>query len=263
MDRYKKYIKDVESEISKLFDSIDFEKTAFEIIQYIIKKIKKIFGTVFKSSKENIKKINDLKRSVLTASNLEYNRILRQLDLRGLNKVLGGYFSDLRDSIDIEKYSGLSLQSAEKVFTNLMLLNLNAFVASKITEIIKQGIKGNATFESIRQQVQALDIPYLKTTVNDGIMIYERSFINEVSKDLGLEHFLYQGTEIATSRGFCIDKIGKAFTLKQVQSWVSKKWDGRNVNTTKKTIFIYVGGYNCHHRLLPISLNVYNELNNN
>jgi len=74
-----------------------------------------------------------------------------------------------------------------------------------------------------------------------------------ISEDLGLTHFVYQGSIIDTTRDFCRKKVGKVFTVAEAQ-----KWRNDPDLIDKKTAATYNpllerGRYNCRHFLQYIS----------
>ncbi|WP_138994004.1 hypothetical protein [Larkinella sp. C7] len=102
----------------------------------------------------------------------------------------------------------------------------------------------------------------LHRVASDALYTYSRGYTMAVAEGLGLKHFFFMGTAITTTRKFCNERIGKAFSQKEVEAWADLTWSGKNEATTKTTIFWYCGGYNCRHRLLPISKSMFNQFQN-
>lgn len=98
---------------------------------------------------------------------------------------------------------------------------------------------------------------YFKTYTSDALYQYSRAYTNEVTKALDAQYFYYMGTRIKTTREFCNARFGKVFKKSEVQAWAKQEWQGKIPGTNAQNITIYVGGYNCRHRLLPISEEVY------
>ncbi len=98
---------------------------------------------------------------------------------------------------------------------------------------------------------------YFKTYTSDALYQYSRAYTNEVTKALDAQYFYYMGTRIKTTREFCNARAGKAFKRSEMQAWAEQEWQGKIPGTNAQNITIYVGGYNCRHRLLPISEEVY------
>jgi hypothetical protein len=99
---------------------------------------------------------------------------------------------------------------------------------------------------------------YIKQVTNDSVMTFNAEYIQTIAEDLDVEYYLYQGTLIEDSRPFCVSRAGRYFTTEQVRDWGDLgKWDGKNTNTNRTTIFIYRGGYNCRHQLWPVAKEQY------
>jgi hypothetical protein len=95
---------------------------------------------------------------------------------------------------------------------------------------------------------------HVKQVAWDALAVADRSYSAAVSDDLGVEWFLYAGTEIATTRPFCQERVGKYYTRAMVESWADLEWAGKmNENTNSATIFQNLGGWNCRHVLVPVS----------
>ena len=103
-------------------------------------------------------------------------------------------------------------------------------------------------------------IKYLTTYTSDALYQFTRAYTNEVTKSLGAQYFYYMGTKIKTTRTFCDVRAGKVYTKKEVQGWASNEWQGKIADTTQESIFVYAGGYNCRHRILPISKEMYDRM---
>jgi hypothetical protein len=88
-------------------------------------------------------------------------------------------------------------------------------------------------------------------------MIFSREYNAVVSEDLNLQFFAYVGTRIDTSRPFCDARAGRYFKKSEIEGWASQNWDGKIPQTTKTTIFSYLGGYNCRHEAYAISQTQY------
>lgn len=100
---------------------------------------------------------------------------------------------------------------------------------------------------------------YIKQTTNDSLMVFNREYLQTISEDLGMRHYLYQGTIIGDTRQFCQSRAGKYYTKEEVEKWASQTWDGKMAGTNSTTIFSYAGGYNCRHKIWPVTEEQYNR----
>ena len=137
-----------------------------------------------------------------------------------------------------------------------------------IQEVLKDNIAGIGTRselnKTLRKFIEGTDTDkaflnrYIKQVTNDSVMTFNAEYIQTIAEDLDVEYYLYQGTLIEDSRPFCVSRAGRYFTTEQVKDWGDLgKWNGKNTNTNRTTIFIYRGGYNCRHQLWPVAKEQY------
>ena len=137
-----------------------------------------------------------------------------------------------------------------------------------IQEVLKDNIAGIGTRselnKTLRKFIEGTDTEkaflnrYIKQVTNDSVMTFNAEYIQTIAEDLDVEYYLYQGTLIEDSRPFCVSRAGRYFTTEQVKDWADLgKWNGKNTNTNRTTIFIYRGGYNCRHQLWPVAKEQY------
>jgi hypothetical protein len=137
-----------------------------------------------------------------------------------------------------------------------------------IQEVLKDNIAGIGTRselnKTLRKFIEGTDTEkaflnrYIKQVTNDSVMTFNAEYIQTIAEDLDVEYYLYQGTLIEDSRPFCVSRAGRYFTTEEVKDWGDLgKWNGKNTNTNRTTIFIYRGGYNCRHQLWPVAKEQY------
>jgi hypothetical protein len=83
----------------------------------------------------------------------------------------------------------------------------------------------------------------LETELNTGLAGFSRSVNLYKAQELGLEYFLYVGPNDSKTREFCLERVGKVFTTEEISMWDN----GQGLPAS-----IYLGGYNCRHRLAPV-----------
>lgn len=88
---------------------------------------------------------------------------------------------------------------------------------------------------------------YATQWANDGVMNFHQNVTLKKAKDASLITFLYYGDVMTTSRQFCIDRVGKVYSKKQIESWDGISWAGKSGPP-----LTYRGGYNCRHHWHPI-----------
>lgn len=97
-------------------------------------------------------------------------------------------------------------------------------------------------------------LQYSKQIAYDTLAVSDRAYTSAVAEELDAEWFYYAGGLIATSRPFCEERNNKYFYYLEVQEWASLDWGGKIANTTPQNIYENLGGYNCNHVLIPVSI---------
>lgn len=95
---------------------------------------------------------------------------------------------------------------------------------------------------------------HASTTVTDLTSIFERTQTMAIADELEASFFLYQGSEIDTTREFCEERHGHVYHRSEIEAWASLEWAGKIPETTEATIFTLLGGYQCRHALLPLDI---------
>ena len=159
---------------------------------------------------------------------------------------------------------------------------INAFFGSGLKENVTQPFLEQLTANvaaraPLNQAVKALQgviegtettdgrlLANVRTTANTAQAIADRSYAAAVNEELGIEYFQYLGGEIPTTRPFCEHREGQIFHRKEIEAWGDGKnsagindirngtWDGRIDGTDSRSIFTFVGGWNCRHFLVPV-----------
>jgi hypothetical protein len=183
--------------------------------------------------------------------------------------IINDYFAAL--SVDFKSgnslYKALLESNVQTTLQTMLGARMHASFTEPVIKLLKDNIAGNGSISDLRRKlltqiVSQPDAPasitrYVNQVATDSIEQFTRNYINTISEDLGLNFYLYAGTEIKTTRKFCDERTGRYFTKLQVESWANLTWAGKIPETTKATIFTYCGGYNCRHRLLPVSKDIY------
>jgi hypothetical protein len=159
---------------------------------------------------------------------------------------------------------------------------INAFFGSGLDQrftqpFLEQLTTNIAARAPLREAVNALEglvtgteandgrlLANIKTTATTAQAVADRSYSAAVNEELGIEWFEYLGGEIPTTRPFCEHREGEIFHRKEIEAWGAGKnsagindirngtWAGRIDGTDSKSIFTFVGGWNCRHYLVPV-----------
>ena len=193
--------------------------------------------------------------------------LLVKLDtsLETVGRYLGRIYPE--SGTDIIRMKDEIRQAALSVRTYLLGSGIEATYVAPIEQVLQQHILARSTKAEFRRSLkellvkEGLSTRSLNTYASDALYQFSRSYTLNVSESVGARYYYYMGTRIDTTRKFCSDRLGRAYPKKQVEGWADLKWAGRIPGTTAQSIFWYVGGYNCRHRLLPVSRAMYEYIN--
>lgn len=165
---------------------------------------------------------------------------------------------------------------------------VNALIGAPMdTEFIKpiQGLLENAVVNgaSLKETLQGVRdfvegdaknksklATYAKQVTNDAFAISDRSYTSIVSDYLDAEWFYYAGGEVDATRCFCLNRVGNYYHYLEVESWGNGEnlgecnigggvWAGQIAGTNSKTIYSFLGGWNCLHSIMPVSISIVPE----
>jgi hypothetical protein len=189
----------------------------------------------------------------------------------------------LTDDIARTFESSFEPTEAQKQLLQISKQNtINAFFGSGLDQrftqpFLEQLTTNIAARAPLREAVNALEGLVVGTEANDGRLlanikttattaqaVADRSYSAAVNAELGIEWFEYLGGEIDTTRPFCEHREGGIYHRGEIEAWGDGKnsagindirdgnWAGRIEGTDSKSIFTFVGGWNCRHYLIPI-----------
>lgn len=201
-----------------------------------------------------------IKRSGYLSDVGAYISVIPKIDLLAEN-----YFSALDDAFKPNRQFMASLQKhvIGSLENQLFNAGLESQIKQPLMDIINQNINSGGQFSGFLEQVKTFIkgnsqvdgrlLSYTRTLTRDALFNYSRSLQQAVTNDLGLVWYYYLGGLIDKSREFCIERADKYWHESEVKAWASLDWKGKRADTTESSIFIYAGGYNCSHSLVPVS----------
>lgn len=207
---------------------------------------------------------SELKEGILKTG---YNEFLT--GYKTLVTLANQYFSILNEKYNKNSYRELYKQSIEYMHEVLIGSGLDRDVIgpvmNKVYDKARLGVTKMELRKWLREQIGKKGLPtrYVSQIATDALYQMTSSYQNEVAADLGIKHWYYAGTKMQTSRNFCVNRYGRAYTQAEVESWAGLDWQGKIPGTDKKTIFVNRGGYNCRHTLRPISRRAYENFKQN
>lgn len=118
---------------------------------------------------------------------------------------------------------------------------LNFSVEQEFTKIIRQ----EYSYSRFRSELIKKDIGEFQasTLANTAVAQFDNAYMIENAQQAGVTKFIYDGSIIATTRDFCRERVGKTFTLQELEAMD---------NGQGLPVIPSLGGYNCRHYLTPI-----------
>jgi hypothetical protein len=147
-------------------------------------------------------------------------------------------------------------------FTQPFLEQLTANIAARAP--LREAVNALETIVTGDGKADGKILANIKTTATTAQAVADRSYSAAVNDELGIEWYEYLGGEISTTRPFCEHREGKIFHKKEIEAWGDGQnsagirdiqdgtWAGRIDGTDSKSIFTFVGGWNCRHYLVPV-----------
>lgn len=175
------------------------------------------------------------------------------------------YFTSISDAFSPNRNFIKDLQKQVIREVNQIILQdgLTSQIKAPLSNILSQNINSGGSYSGFQEQLRTFIkgsdkaegrlLKYVRTYTSDILFNYSRAWQQAVTADLKLEYYLYSGGLMDKSRPFCVERAGLFFSHKEVESWAALDWGGKNPLTTKSSIFIFCGGFSCHHSLIPVS----------
>jgi hypothetical protein len=171
-------------------------------------------------------------------------------------------FNSQSTAIDLYSEANFTSEITTPLKTVLNSAVTQSMSFSDVQETIKTAILGN-------DKLDGNLVRYAKTTAYDAFAVADRTYYQAVATDYSPVWYKYVGKEIEDTRCFCQERKGRIYHVDNIRDWGRGKdlgecrsgslWQGANKNTDESTIFNYVGGYNCKHRLMVVSLSSVSE----
>lgn len=200
-----------------------------------------------------------VKNKVFEGALQEYVNKIPQLD--ALNAT---YFTNMMGKfVENRLFLGNIRKDTIATLESLILREgLTVNIERPLIGVVTKGINAGASFEGVREEVRQLCLGdqqnggalqrYVTQITRDALFNYSRAYQQAASTDMGLEWFVWSGGLIKTSRPFCVARAEKYYHKQEIESWAAEDWTGKHKGTTEASIFVYAGGYNCAHTIIPV-----------
>lgn len=246
-----KHQKKVFAELTKLLDELERKDGVILVTQKNIAQVERIITQLREVffDKEYIKALTDFASEFDTQAKITdamykagfdevpdekiFSQIMRvskrnALELFGENAIDQEFFEPLRRALTTAVTTGASFKDTITTIRDLTL--------------------GNDQTEGLLQS-------HSKTYARTSFSVADRAYTMTVASSYEIEFYKYSGSAIETTRPFCETRHNKFYHKKEVESWGElEPWAGWMKGTNSSTIFQNLGGWNCRHSLIPVSV---------
>ncbi len=253
----------------------EIQRATFDKLITLLKEVDVRDGTI-QNSIRNIRLLGSIKKELddLVLSNKYLNSVKEFVTAYGtVARLNDRYFSDVADRYKPPSMlSEVRKQAVNDAVSYLTESGIGANYTDKLRDMIKTAITSGGSYatltESLRQtilggpQEDGALVKYARQIATDGINQFNRTYMKAVTDDLGFKWFRYTGSNLRTSRPFCLAMTrpeNEYFHISQVSNIIKGylntgkvSTQGLNKETNTTNFFIYAGGYNCGHSIIPV-----------
>lgn len=284
-------LNDIVKEKIKLFDSTpDKMATATQKVQLKIwKELLPVINDLEVDKTGNIiQSENNVARIGIIADKL--NEVLGGKEYQNVIKIFLNSIDEgvvLSNEVAKKFEAGFEPTAAQTKLLQLSKTNaIDTFIGSglknNITQpFVEQLVTNISARAPLSQTIKALEGVILGTDSTEGNLlrhvktysltaqaVADRSYSSAINETIGAVYFEYLGGEIPTTRPFCQHREGEVFHKGEIEQWgrginsggiddiEDGTWAGRIDGTDSKSIFTFVGGWNCRHYLVPVESNL-------
>ncbi|MCA9813211.1 MAG: hypothetical protein KC483_10190 [Nitrosarchaeum sp.] len=181
------------------------------------------------------------------------NELGLQSVFNNIAEIYGGELAFIQESFEKSAGENVALSAidvdvAEQLIafnTEALFSRVETYVSDVKNVIFSQVVAGQRPdISGIKDTLTPRLAANIETELNTSLAGFQRSVTLNKAADFGVELFAYVGGLIKSSRDFCIERDGGVFTLAEIKSWDN----GQGLPAD-----IYLGGYNCRHRLIAVS----------
>lgn len=277
-----KLISTIDTSITGFNESIPaIQKQIFDDITLLIKDLDTTSDGTIKNNVRNLKIIGKIRgklEEIILSP--EYMKKVEDF-VKAFNEVASlqnQYFREIESKFKPSKLlEEISKQSISWTIDSLTESGIGANVTDEIEDILRRNITSGGSYKELTNQLrnsiisnkagQGLLERYVKQVTVDSIMQYNRTYSQTISDDLGLSWYLYTGSNILTTREFCLKMTDKKYIHKSELPQIvkgeingkqipindkTKTWAGGIPGTNSSNILINAGGYNCQHQFQPV-----------
>lgn len=282
VDNLLNTIGDATSGFNKSIDPI--QASIYHDIELLVKDLD-LKGDKLANTVKNIKAIGALKKKIekIILSKDYINNVksyVRAFD--NVSELQNSYFSELSgESGPTKLLEAIRQQSIEQAVSSLTESGISANVTQGIQDILKRNITGGASYSDLLKQMRNFILTnetgtgalerYTKQITTDSLNQFSAQYSQVLASDLGLEWYMYVGSNKDTTRQLCKLLTKKKYIhrseLPDIVNGIidgvkvpinpkTKTWYGGIPGTNVNNIVINRGGYGCDHQMFSVNSSV-------
>lgn len=274
--------KTIDDAINQFSDSIPaIQKKMLNDVVNQIKGLETTNDGSIVNSVNNLKVIADIKAKLQdTMLNNSYLRSVKSFTdaFQEVSDLNASYFSTIEKQFQTSPLlKQIQKMSIDATINSLTEAGLEAYVTTGIAQLLQRNITSGGSFASLQEQLgnyitgnqgsEGALQRYTKQITTDALNQYSANYIQTVSSDLGLDWFMYTGSNIKTTREFCEHLTEKLYIHRSELSIIitgdidgfqcrinpkTKLWYGAIPDTNTLNFQVNRGGFNCGHQLIPV-----------
>ena len=267
------------------------QKKIYEEVVTLAKDLETDAQGKVKQTITNLKRLNQIKAKLAALSKDKewvagIGKFVKYFDI--LQKQQNAYFSTAFPQLTLGESAKKRNEMMKQIAVNntieaLMGDGLKANVTDKLNDILLRGVTSGAKWADLQQELrdhlmgkeggQGAFARYATTYATTALSQYTGQNNQMMTKDLGLEWFMYTGSNIETTREFCEVLTKKKWIHKsEIPTILKGKIEmpdgevvevaiydktglpkGMIADTTPENFQCNCGGWNCRHQLIPVA----------
>jgi len=256
----------------------NIEKKIFQDVSLLLKDLKVSPNGKIEVSVDNLKLINEIKAKLgKIVVSKEYSNLVNKF-VENIPVIFNSQISSNNlPAVNREIIRSVTKEQINGMLETLVGAGYKQNVGSKIYDMLLTAVTSGSSYsdltEQLRNQILTTDknkgilSEYVQENANDSISQYDRSVTKLTADALGYNWFAYTVSNITTTREFCKHMTKKRyFHRSEIPALLTGMIDGHQCeiyekyglpngmieDTNEDNFLIYLGGYNCRHRLIAL-----------
>lgn len=209
--------------------------------------------------KVNLKQIQSVQKRMASLFEEDYGATYKSTvgDFNKVSKLIQNSWSELNEAAEFTSIDRTTIETLKRQ-TLAEYAKFGSEAQKQVADAMYQTAIGAAPFNQLEKTIRGIlrqhkDVRGRSMATRsrqfafDSVMNFHNQVNLTKAEGLDINHYLYVGNIIATSRDFCRARAGKVYTRDEIDSWNDIPWAGK-----AGPPFIYRGGYNCRHHWRPV-----------